>query len=119
MAKGTAYVVRGAKMRCDKGSQIKRINLPISHGAYSDGNPIMNQNDNAVGKNISAFGICKGGCPSSGGNEKMKKCQVKILKEWMNTKGDTLIDGAPALTTKSVLICAYGGKISFISDGQD
>jgi len=119
MAKGTAYVVRGAKIRCNKGSLIKRINLAASHGSYSNGNPIMNENDNVVGENISAFGICKGGCPANGSSEKTKKCQVKILKKWMNTKEDSLIDGIPALVTKSVLICAYGGKINFISDGQD
>jgi len=118
MAQGTAYIVRGAKMKCDKGTHTKRINLPTSHGTYSNGNPIMSESDNVVGKNISDFGICKGSCPSSGGSAKTKKCQVMILKEWMNTKGDTLVAGEPALTTDSILICAYGGKIKFISDGQ-
>lgn len=128
MASGTAYVVRGAKIKCDKGSHKKRINLPVSHGAYSNGNPLMNENDNVVGENISAFGVCKGSCPSSGditlvketgGTVTGKKCMVKILKEWMNAKEDTLVDGAAALTTDSVLICAYGGKIKFITDGQE
>ena len=123
----TAYVVRGAKMKCDKGTHKKRINLPTRHGSYSNGNPIMNESDNVVGENISDFGICKGGCPSSGnitltkehgGTVIGKKCLVKILKEWMNTKEDTLVDGTPALTTDSVLICAYGGKIKFVTDGQ-
>ncbi|AGX41830.1 DUF4280 domain-containing protein [Clostridium saccharobutylicum] len=118
MASGIAYVVRGAKMKCDKGTDTKRINLPVSHGAYSNEKPIMNESDNIVGQNISSFGICSGGCPSSGGNEKRKKCQVKILKEWMNTKEDTLVEGEPALTTDSILICAYGGVIKFITDGQ-
>ncbi|NFS30512.1 DUF4280 domain-containing protein, partial [Clostridium botulinum] len=31
-----AYVVRGAKMKCNKGSHKKRINLPVSHGTYSN-----------------------------------------------------------------------------------
>ena len=114
----TAYVVRGAKMKCDKGTQTKRINLPTSHGSYSNGNPIMNESDNVVGQNISDFGICSGSCPSNSGNEKTKKCQIMILNKWMNIKEDTLIEGAPALTTDSILICAYGGIIKFISDGQ-
>ena len=127
MAQGTAYVVRGAKIKCDKGTHIRKINLPTSHGSYSNGNPIMNESDNVVGENISDFGICKGGCPSSGnitlkkqkgGTVTGKKCLVMILKEWMKTQGDTLVDGTPALTTDSILICAYGGTIKFISDGQ-
>lgn len=115
---GTAYVVRGASMVCDKGTDTKRINLPVSHGAYAHGQPIMNENDNVVGQNISSFGICSGSCPSSGDDEKMKKCQIMILNKWMNTKEDTLVEGAPALTTASMLICAYGGVIKFITDGQ-
>ena len=116
---GTAYVVRGAEIVCDKGTDTKRINLPVSHGVYSKGNPIINKSDNVVGQNISEFGICRGNCPSSGGNEKTKKCQIMILNKWMNTKEDTLVEGAPALTTDSILICAYGGVIRFITDGQD
>lgn len=116
---GTAYVVRGAKMICNKGTDEKRINLPVSHGAYSKGNPIMIESDNEVGTNISSFGICSGNCPSNGSSEKTKKCQIMILNKWMNTKADTLIEGAPALTTASILICAYGGVIRFITDGQE
>ena len=116
---GTAYVVRGAKMICNKGTDIKRINLLVSHGAYANGNPIMIESDNAVGTNISTFGICSGSCPANGSSEKTKKCQMMILNKWMNTKEDTLIEGAPALTTASILICAYGGIIRFITDGQD
>lgn len=127
MAKGTAYVVRGAKMKCDKGTHKKRINLPVSHGTYSNGNPVMNESDNVVGKNISSFGICKGDCPSNetitvvnkkGRSITGKKCQVKILKEWINAKEDALVEGEPALTTDSILICAYGGQIRFVTDGQ-
>lgn len=127
MANGIAYVVRGAMVKCDKGTHEKRINLPESHGVYSNGRPIMNENDNVVGENISDFGICRGGCPSSGditleketgGTVTGKKCMVKILKEWINVKEDTVINGASALTTDSILICAYGGTIKFITDGQ-
>jgi len=116
---GTAYVVRGAKMMCSKGTDAKRINLPVSHGGYANGNPIMIESDNIVGTNISTFGICSGSCPANGSSEKTKKCQIIILNKWMNTKEDTLIEGAPALTTASILICAYGGVIKFITDGQD
>ncbi|WP_326493198.1 hypothetical protein [Clostridium estertheticum] len=28
------YIVRGAKMRCDKGTHARKINLPESHVAY-------------------------------------------------------------------------------------
>ena len=119
MIGSAAYVVRGARMVCDKGTEIKKISLPASHGAYSKGNPIMIESDNVVGTNISEFGICSGGCPSNGSDEKTKRCQIMILNKWLNAKEDTLIDGASALTTASILICAYGGVIRFITDGQE
>ncbi len=53
------------KMKCNKGSHKKRINLPVSHGTYSNRNLVMNESDNVVEKNISSFGICKGNCPSN------------------------------------------------------
>ncbi|MFT8349941.1 DUF4280 domain-containing protein [Clostridium saccharoperbutylacetonicum] len=119
MIGSAAYVVRGARMVCNKGNEVTRINLPASHGTYSKGNPIMIESDNVVGTNISEFGICSGACPSNGSNEKTKRCQIRILNKWLNAKEDTLIDGGAALTTVSILICAYGGVIRFITDGQE
>ncbi|BCZ45491.1 hypothetical protein psyc5s11_15580 [Clostridium gelidum] len=128
MADGTGYIVRGAKMKCNMGSHSRKINLPVSHGSYTNGNPMMNKTDRVVDKNISYFGVCKGCCPSSdnihlvkenGGNVTGKKCKVKILKDWMNAKEDTLVGGEAALITDSVLVCEYGGQIRFVNDGQD
>lgn len=122
------YIVRGAKMRCDKGTHARKINLPVSHGSYVAEKPMMNKTDRKE-KNISYFGICNGGCPSNGGNICLiaengqtiegKKCCVQILKDWMNVKEETLVEGEPALTTDSVLICKYGGKIKFETNGQE
>lgn len=123
-----AYVVRGAGMRCDKGTHTRKINLPVSHGTYAHGNPVINEGDNVVDVNISYFGVCNGSCPSSenislltenGGVVTGKKCKLKILKKWMNAKEDTLVEGKAALTQQSVLVCAYGGQIKFIGHGQE
>jgi hypothetical protein len=37
----------------------------------------------------------------------------------MKTKDDILIEGEPALTVDSKIICKYGGTISFVTDGQN
>lgn len=122
------YIVRGAEMVCNKGSHRRKINLPESHGSYVADKPMMNKKDCAANKNISYFGVCSGACPSNenvdlvGENGKTvsgKKCCVKILSDWIKTKEDTLVSGQPALTTDSVLICKYGGKITFITNGQE
>lgn len=127
MGDKSAYIVRGAKMKCSCGTHKRKINLPVSHGSYVNGKPMMNECDNKVDDNISYMGICNGGCQGSesvvlvgehGETFTGKKCRPMILKEWMYTKENTLVEGKPALTTKSQLICNYGGIITFETDGQ-
>lgn len=123
------YIVRGAKMVCDKGTNERHINLPQSHGSYANEKPMMNSKDNVAGVNVKYFGVCNGDCPAgdgdiavidmNGNNAVGKKCQVEILKEWMKAKKDTLVKGEPALTTDSYLVCKYGGKITFVTTGQE
>lgn len=110
LADGACYVVRGAKMKCSKGNKLVKINLPASHGSYVNGKPIMVKTDRVVGANIGSFGICK--CT-------MKPCSPAIFSDWMIVQDDTIVDGNPALTIKSVLVCGKGGQIKFVSDGQD
>ncbi|OOM07382.1 DUF4280 domain-containing protein [Clostridium saccharobutylicum] len=122
------YIVRGAKMRCNKGSHARKINLPVSHGSYVKGKPMMNQGDNVVDKNISYFGICSE-CQEGddiyliaedGSTINGKKCLVEIFGEWSDVKEDTLVEGKGALTTDSWLVCSkYQGKIKFETNGQE
>jgi len=102
------YVVRGATMRCSKGSVPTKINLPFSHGSYVNGKPVMIKTDRIVGTNISPFGLCIG-----------QPCCPMILGDWIKFKKDTIIQGKGALITESVLICARGGQITFVTDGQN
>lgn len=129
MSDSCKYVVRGAKTECSCGSHKRKINLPISHGSYVNSKPMMNEQDNKVEQNISYFGICDS--PKNPNNETIylahedngstisgKRCCPKILEKWDITKENTKVEGKPALTTKSQLICAYDGIITFVNDGQ-
>jgi len=122
----TYYVVRGAKMKCDKGSNDRKINLPESHGRYVDGKAILNKKDMKP-DNISYFGVCpqclaaeeisvidKNGALVTG-----KKCTPSIVVKWVKTKDDTIIEGQPALTTDSIIFCTHGGNITFVTSGQE
>lgn len=129
MSDGVYYIVRGAKMKCSKGTHKRKINLPLGHGVYVNGYPMMNKKDNEAEKNIKYFGICKGGCEEGEdiyliGEDGVqlppgKKCKVTILADWMNAKEDTLVEGEPAITINSTLVCQYGGIIRFVTDGQN
>ncbi|AQR94242.1 DUF4280 domain-containing protein [Clostridium saccharoperbutylacetonicum] len=124
------YIVRGAKMKCDKGSNLRKINLPVSHGSYAKGNPLLNKTDSKPVDNIPYFGVCanEGRLPQQiditvinkdGAIQIGKKCMLQIQGQWQNAKGDTLIDGQPALTTDSKIFCDCGGVITFDNHGQD
>ncbi|MUG44334.1 DUF4280 domain-containing protein [Paenibacillus woosongensis] len=39
--------------------------------------------------------------------------------EWDNGSSNVMIDGVPALTTKSCLTCKYGGKIQILTNGME
>lgn len=55
------YLVRGAELYCNCGTHIRKLNLPICHGVYTNGRPMMHEEDCEVGddKNIPSFGICQ------------------------------------------------------------
>lgn len=129
MPEGDYYIVRGAKMHCEFGSHDRKINLPVSHGSYVNDKPMMNMKDNKPVENIAYFGVCtSGNCTNSENVDLVKedgqtvsgiKCCPVILAEWLNAKEDTVVDGYGALTTKSQLICACKGKITFVTNGQE
>lgn len=122
------YIVRGAKMRCDHGSHARKINLPISHGTYYKDKPLMNEGDCAA-QNISYFGVCKSPKnPSTeiiylvgedGKTVEGKPCLPVIPDKWTPVKEDTQVEGLPALTQQSCLICEYKGCIRFETTGQE
>jgi hypothetical protein len=131
------YVVRGAVLKCSKGTDPGVLNTTYSHGVYIKDKPVLNVEDAVCGINISAinaFGFCalKGGAP----------CEPKIAaaSKWTGGKEDVLIEEAPALLSDSKLMCSCtgtvvgsalstsvaeiaaagsGGIISIIDDGQD
>jgi len=55
------YAVRGAKLRCNKGTHIRKLNLPKDHGIYITGEPMVHKLDCVPGddKNITTFGVCE------------------------------------------------------------
>ena len=55
------YLVRGAKLQCTFGSHIRKLNLPLCHGVYAKGHPMIHELDCVPGdsNNIPSFGVCK------------------------------------------------------------
>ncbi|MFW5433397.1 DUF4280 domain-containing protein [Paenibacillus apiarius] len=105
-----SYVVRGATIRCDCGTDPGVLNLPTCHGVYIKEKPVMNITDSLPQSNISCFGFCK---------KTNDLCIPLICAKWTDGKEDVLLDNEPALLSKSKLTCLRGGVISIETDGQD
>lgn len=115
------YMVRGARLKCSKGSHTNRINLPRSHGLYTCDRPQIIVSD-CTDKNISYFGICNSFTPPKNSenieimkNDKKiggRKCCPDIIEKWQNVHGN-------AVTTDSYLICNCGGCIEPVTSGQE
>lgn len=137
------HLVRGAMMHCQCGSHYRRLNLPFSHGHKENGRPLMNAKDSLAGEklNIPTFGVCSSSHNETGGSILLKKdyprdiygkkisdtvegnirgtpCVPIIESQWLNPQEGTQIDGAPAITPSSFLVCQYGGIIEVVDSGQ-
>ncbi|MBU2700778.1 hypothetical protein Ga0466249_001883 [Sporomusaceae bacterium BoRhaA] len=104
----TRYVVRGATVRCNKGSTASRLNLPKSHGVYVNEKAVLNDHDCISGSNVMPFGTCS----------MIHKCSPFLALKWEQAKDTTLVKGQPALLATSTLSCAVGGVITVVDDGQ-
>ena len=136
------HLVRGAILRCKCGSHCRRLNLPLTHGYMEAERPLMNAKDAVPLQNITYFGVCSSPANKSAGNNILLKkdyerdphgkiiskavtgnvsgsmCTPIILGAWKNTQKWTTIDGAPAITPSSFLICQFGGIIEVLDSGQ-
>ncbi|MNM87695.1 hypothetical protein D3C81_998840 [compost metagenome] len=123
------YVVRGADIGCTCGSHLRKLNLPVSHGTYVNGQPMMNETDCKLEDNISCFGICSSPLNQSGETIYLismegeqiqgKPCLPVLLGDrWNQTKTKVKVDAQSVLTTDSELYCALDGVIKFASNGQ-
>lgn len=106
---GVEYVVRGGVMHCSLGTSDRKINLPVSHGSYVKGDPIMNKKDTATDANIPFFGLC---------TKTGEICVPSVTGDWQNPKEDTLVEGQAAITKESTACCCEGGIITFVTSGQ-
>lgn len=106
-----AYVVEGATLSCSLGSSLIKLQIPKDHLVYINGKRRANIADHLGGENILSFGSCKRAYPPP-------SCIMATVMKWINGKESVLIDGEPALTDKSVNLCACGGVIRIVDDGQ-
>ena len=141
------YIIRGAPIRCECGSHWRRIDLPRSHGSYTQGEPMLTWIDRVPFVNIPSFGICMAAVGSASTDEVLAlgkgplaiparepvdtyydelglaytgcMCKPVTAKLWSDPENKLLIRGERALVYESFLTCIYGGRIIFEESGQN
>ena len=143
--KKPAYIVRGAELMCNQGTNKRMMNLSPCHGVYIKTHAVVHELDCIQGdkENITWFGVCmaENGPDTSqiqlvaddGKECNGKKCNPQIIGTWLDTYDKTKIldngnkmqidennrEGCNTVTIDSFLVCKYGGIIMPISSGQD
>ncbi|WGV58808.1 DUF4280 domain-containing protein [Brevibacillus brevis] len=105
-----SYVVAGAILTCDYGSQKNKLKTPFSHDVY-----------------IMPFGKCKceknptvaAATAANNGVLKPMPCIPMVTMPWIEGKADVLVENHPALLNTSTNMCIYGGCIRIEDDGQE
>ena len=105
------YVVEGATLTCTLGTIQNQLQIPDSHGIYINGIKRANVADHVGGVNIMSFGPCRRAFPPP-------PCIMATIMKWVKGKEDALINDEPALQNISLNLCACGGVISIVDDGQ-
>jgi hypothetical protein len=137
------YVTRLRMAKCSMGTMTNYLNLPKDHGVIftNEEFPIMNSNDHVPEQHVIHFGRCNSNKnienvasavktilnPFLWGSTILKKvtgvggckCNPKTFQPWIQDKEDYLIDGAPAITENSQLVCYYGGIITVEPEGTE
>lgn len=122
-----SYVVAGAVVSCSCGDMRTRLTMPRSHGVAIKGKPQLTVEDYKPYQNIMPFGQCctiknpevDAATKNNDNYLKPMPCKPVIQMPWTYGKQDKLIDGKPALLSKSTTTCAYNGIITIENDGQE
>jgi len=104
------YVLRGSILKCSKGSELSRLDMPSDHGIDP---PVALMSDCVVNVNIHPFGTC-----SCGTDPSNSQCRPVICGNWMQgPKGSLKIwneitqEYEEAINSSALLTCLYGGLI--------
>jgi len=110
-AGGPSTVVEGATLTCTLGSHSNQLQIPNEPNIHIGNKRQATIADHIGGFNIMSFGPCFRAVPPP-------PCIMATVNKWVGGKENVFINGEPALLNTSVNLCACGGVISIVDDGQ-
>jgi len=122
------FVTKGAKLKCSMGDSISEFNvIHASKVVYLHGENLGNIMNNKPMLNIKACGMCQSlANPSVAAATSVAMgvltpmpCIPNTTSPWMKGKMNVLVKGQPALMDDCKLMCACGGVIEVVDNGQE
>lgn len=98
-----------AQMMCNKGAAPAVLKVTSQSYVYIEDKLVATEQDKAANTNIPPFGVCA---------ITQKPCMPKPTA-WQDTTVLDAIGSDKELTDESYCMCGVGGKISFVSTGQN
>lgn len=108
-SKSGVYVATGASASCPLGGKIRLV--ADGSKSFSGGKMLLNSS-HIKPSNLCGAGVCNI-------SRVPPPCMPTPAGAWVQISSNFLIDGKPALTDKSKIVCAKGGLISITSPGQN
>ena len=103
------FVIDGATLECDYGSNKSTFKVTKFHGVLVKGKNQANVSDNKTDENIFSFKNCK----------KVGVCKPVIEMKWLKGKSNFSLNGEALLMEDCIISCTQGGVIKIKNCGQD
>jgi len=122
--------VADAECFCVMGDKTVKLTVTPEKCVDGESKAAANIMDNKLGKNFSppvgTFGMCKSlmnpltaaATVKNLGVLEPKDCMPVLIAPWMPGSLTVHVGGSPALSSTSILMCAYGGVITIVSPGE-
>ena len=103
---GEVYVCHNSYVECPEGKYIQPVEATYNKKVTMQGQIVLTEADNIIGKNITDFVKCK----------KFGKCKLKEVTSihWEKAKSDVKINGVRVLTGESYFICPFERSTNII-----
>ena len=105
------YVVSGTPLQCTLGTEDSTLNVVVPKALTINDKYVATQTDCQPFVNIGSFGMCLAN-PNH-----PRECNPSGC--WVNVRNELIVDGVPALTRKSKIICTTGcGEITIVDNEE-
>lgn len=121
LANRESYVVHGAFTKCEYGSRLARLIVPLSHGVYLRGKAQLNKMDYLPKVNVNSMGICMAGYVDICADQEQAKNEPKSFSACFLSESERQAAKEEQIekAADSVALCTYTPLTSWLKTKED